>query len=615
MKRFHVCVMTVLVAMGVPFGSSDVAGEDAHWRTRPGHLSLVTYEFPEEPGTQYQVGHPDDPGTQHQLGYSDIDFYVTVVQDPGNSLRAYAIPADVIPQDTKLGYYWANDFSFAETGNFVDGYMGIQTIGEIFDADPADRQNAAQNHFVGYDRLALFSIWNALDARPAGPDSYCATFGHEGVGWSCKVVYPWRQGVKYRLRIWQLAHEPEWWRGAIRDTTTNQETIVGDIRVSASRGRLSRTASAFTEVYTPTVNQQIGDADDGKANPRVCQYMPKAEVLIDPPTANDGHVEVSTMTPWKDGKCAAVSSFYLDTGPALSSGASLDGPHRLTNRTGTLNKRVLVLRQHPVGQGGWEIEESGPVEVNWIGDGHNDQISSLTVGDGYTVELFRHWYFGGTRLTLHGPQTVDVAELSGYGMNDQISSYKLYATPPLVLRQHPLSNASGWEITQPGPVEVPATGPGEGDQISAILVGDGYTVEVFRHPDFQGTQLTYHGPQTVDVAELADYGMNDQISSYKLSTTPPLVLRQHPLSNASGWEITEPGPVEVNWIGNWYGGAYNDQISSLIVGDGYTVELFQHAYFTGTRLIYHGPRTIDAAELAARGMADQISSYELYATP
>ena len=66
MKRFHMCVMAVLVTMGVPFGSSDVAGEDAHWRTRPGHVSLVTYEF------------PDEPGAQNQLGYSDMGFYVTV---------------------------------------------------------------------------------------------------------------------------------------------------------------------------------------------------------------------------------------------------------------------------------------------------------------------------------------------------------------------------------------------------------------------------------------------------------------------------------------------------------------------------------------------------------
>ena len=93
--------------------------------------------------------------------------------------------------------------------------------------------------------------------------------------------------------------------------------------------------------------------------------------------------------------------------------------------------------------------------------------------------------------------------------------------------------------------------------------------------------------------------------------TPPLVLRQHPHSNAGGWEITETGPVEVSFIG-W---SKNDQVSCLIVGDGYTVELFKHGGFGGTRLIYYGPQTIDAAELSQHGMNNQISSYKLYVTP
>ena len=288
---------------------------------------------------------------------------------------------------------------------------------------------------------------------------------------------------------------------------------------------------------------------------------------------------------------------------------------------------VLVLRRHPLSQsGGWEIKEAGPVEVSWIGDNHNDRISSLIVSDGYTVEVFRHPNYGGNKLSYHGPRTVDVGELNNYNMNDRISSYKLYATPPLVLRRNPLSHDDGWEIKEAGPVEVDWIGDAHGDQISAIMVGDGYTVEVFRHPDFRGTQLTYDGPRTIDAEELVGYGMADQISSYKLYVTgtvtatplPVLVLRQHPLSHEHGWDITETAPVEVNKLDSsspYYSSPYNNQISSLIVADGYTVEVFRYWSFLGTQLTYHGPQTIDIGELDDYGMADDISSYKLYATP
>ena len=93
---------------------------------------------------------------------------------------------------------------------------------------------------------------------------------------------------------------------------------------------------------------------------------------------------------------------------------------------------ALVLRQHDLDEsGGWEIVESEPVEVGWIGSARNDQASSLIVSDGYSVDVFKHRSFQGTRLTYHGPWSVTEDDLSAHGMNDQISSYELYKTPIL----------------------------------------------------------------------------------------------------------------------------------------------------------------------------------------
>ena len=182
---------------------------------------------------------------------------------------------------------------------------------------------------------------------------------------------------------------------------------------------------------------------------------------------------------------------------------------------------MLVLREQGLSAvGGWEIAHNDPVEVGQLWAADNDQVSSLTIGAGYTVEVFRGSYFRGRRLTYVGPQSV---ELAGTSLDNQISSYKLYRTAEaagaevLVLREQGLSAAGSWEIAHNDPVEVGWIGVADNDQISSLTIGAGYTVEVFRHSYFRGTAQTYVGPQEVD---LTGHTLNNQISSYKLYDTP-----------------------------------------------------------------------------------------------
>ncbi len=308
-----------------------MSSEDAYWRTRPGGLSSVAFTFPTE------------PRSEKQTGYYNLDFFIAVTKDPGNALDQYPIPQDVKGPDSVLGYYWANQFAFmGGRDNGVDGYIGIQTVGNISTFDPANPNAPDPSRSVKKTKIAIFSIWDALDGRPGPANSYCAPFCHEGSGWSCRVEYPWREGVKYCLRIWELLdaekpNEPEWWRGAIIDTATNQEAIIGDIRVPAEWSWLRKDASCFTECYSSIVKQEIGDEDHDKPNPRVCQYMPKAEVLIYPPQANNRSVVASTMTPQSYGKCAGVSAFArLQDGATILSGTRLTPAEPLVNRTGRI---------------------------------------------------------------------------------------------------------------------------------------------------------------------------------------------------------------------------------------------------------------------------------------
>ena len=88
--------------------------ESPYWRTRPGGLASVSYQFPQEP----VIG--------ERKGYQSLEFFIRVDRDPGNRLDRYEIPQSIRGTDSYIGYYWANQFAFANSGNGVDGYFGIQ---------------------------------------------------------------------------------------------------------------------------------------------------------------------------------------------------------------------------------------------------------------------------------------------------------------------------------------------------------------------------------------------------------------------------------------------------------------------------------------------------------
>ena len=80
-----------------------------------------------------------------------------------------------------------------------------------------------------------------------------------------------------------------------------------------------------------------------------------------------------------------------------------------------------------------------------------------------------------------------------------------------------MGETGGVEIVHSAPAEVNRLVPGDNNVISSLTVATGYTVEVFRYYSFKGTQQTYIGPQSVD---LAGDTLNNDISSYKVYVTP-----------------------------------------------------------------------------------------------
>lgn len=271
-----------------------------------------------------------------------MDFLWRVSEDPGKDFRAYPVPRALRGETPFVAYYWANQFDFTGAGG--GGYCGLQTIGVLYDGDTSNEDV----RIIDRKRMVIFSIWNALDGRDGGPGSTAKPFGHEGSGWSCKRVFDWSADRDYRLRVEALPGavrtndvDAVWWRASIQDTTEEsgkKALVIGDVLVPKTRGQLKPKVGMFAEYYGQTVSDRVGKEDAEKPRPRVCDYMPQAEIQAGVPVANAAFgVPVACqeirVNPY--GKCAHKAAFLsLDNKP-LPNGKPLPA-QAFKCRTGTL---------------------------------------------------------------------------------------------------------------------------------------------------------------------------------------------------------------------------------------------------------------------------------------
>jgi len=200
----------------------------------PGGMAYVWYDWPQPSGN----------------GFSNFDVLLTIEEDPG----------------IQSAYYWAHSFYFK---NKEIGYMGLQTNGYM------------QGEWIG--KMAIFSIWDALAAEP-GPGASCEEFTGEGEGWSCRIKYNWAEGRIYDLRVGALGideQENEWWGAWIIDTSSNQETYIGKIKVPASWQWLDNSSAVWVEYY--------GQVND-------CASTSYAKVRFEQPTADNGSFIPNKLT-------------------------------------------------------------------------------------------------------------------------------------------------------------------------------------------------------------------------------------------------------------------------------------------------------------------------------
>jgi hypothetical protein len=144
--------------------------------------------------------------------------------------------------DTSQGYFWAHQFALRDSGDpAIGGYVGLQANGSYPPGRPT--------------KVAVFSIWNALDARGPG---VAQPFGGEGTGYQTLIPWSWVAGRRYHLRIGALDTDPRgdhWWVANVRDVATGSEAEIGRILVPATWNKLDTSSVAWTELFFPPIRR------------------------------------------------------------------------------------------------------------------------------------------------------------------------------------------------------------------------------------------------------------------------------------------------------------------------------------------------------------------------
>ncbi|MFM0201166.1 DUF3472 domain-containing protein [Paraburkholderia fungorum] len=194
-------------------------------------------------------------------GYTDMEFFITVTRAPGLNGRTY----------------WAHQWSY--TGTQEGGYVGLQSGN-------------------GNDKALNFSIWGATGWRDA-TGTNCSHFGHEGSGVQCRITFPWKEGVTYRIKVARSGIDG--WTASITNTRTGQVTTVATIIVPTNYGGLKN------------LQEWVENFAQGNEQHSSCSDVPEAIAVYGSPQANGGTVRPTSSSSNTYGNCASVAKSICTT--------------------------------------------------------------------------------------------------------------------------------------------------------------------------------------------------------------------------------------------------------------------------------------------------------------
>jgi len=194
------------------------AGTSGVYRLKPTlQVQVRGVQMPQEPLTPGGLVFSHNPGPGEATSMSST---ITIEAEPGQP----------------SSFFWAQQFFINSTVDH-DGYFGLQTGGVL------------QGRTV--DKMAIFSIWNAVDAF-AAPGAVAEPFSGEGSGWKIGLAFDWKQGVPYTFTLSKI--DGHWWQVTLRSPGA-APTDLGRIRITQDVN-LEAGGAAFTEYFQPIAGCQ-----------------------------------------------------------------------------------------------------------------------------------------------------------------------------------------------------------------------------------------------------------------------------------------------------------------------------------------------------------------------
>ncbi len=301
------------------------------------------------------------------------------------------------------------------------------------------------------------------------------------------------------------------------------------------------------------------------------------------------------------------------------------------------------------------------------GNKWNDKISSVSIGKNTRVTLYQHINYGGASISFEGDgeNSYHIPDLHNLGWGDTISSLKIRqsavpAPNQVFLFEH--VNYDGGVLTLSIGDDIPdlrqmtiSSGKSWNDRISSVKIGKDAQVYLCRDINYEGPAIPYaaDGQWISNISSLHPQGWGDKVSSLKVRAydwTPESELPEEPEAPEEPVEDAEPpayseppdigDPVQyqvflfekaeyggqslsftydndIPDLTRWNlptGEKWNDRISSLKVGRGTRITLYQHTNYGGASISFEGDGTNnnDISNLHGLGWGNMVSSFKVH---
>jgi hypothetical protein len=123
----------------------------------------------------------------------------------------------ITPLEISPSTYWEEGWRWENGPD--GGYGGIQSQGILANGQLSD--------------LAIFSVWDAIQAIPGDANAGCVVFGGEGKGYSCRVPIDLVVGHSYRMTFGVDQNRgSDWWEATVEDLMSGKTQDLGSIQTS-----------------------------------------------------------------------------------------------------------------------------------------------------------------------------------------------------------------------------------------------------------------------------------------------------------------------------------------------------------------------------------------------